>query len=127
MTQKIVPSDTQIFIPIWLESAHEKTLGRGPWLKSSRCPELSKFSVLVQGAALQDLLQSGLWDTDHKPLAPAVRTFLSLLPWALTQPENVWVVQGHAMLVSRNPGQLLNPTSENHTWPQPLAFSPRED
>lgn len=61
-----------------------------PLLRSSRCPRQLRFSVLAKriqllGYSTGDLLQSGLWDTDHKPLGPVLQTILRPPHWALTQ------------------------------------------
>lgn len=76
---------------------------------------------------IQDLLQSRIWDTDHKSLCPVLPTLLKPPHWALMQSGLAWVVKDHAVLISKNPGQPPNPLSDNHKWPKPFARSPSKD
>lgn len=132
------------FIPSWYDFSHLTALGRcsqwapAPWQKPSlplqnliRCPAPLRFSVLAQhinllGYSIEDLLPSGLWDTDHKPPGPALQTFLRPTHWPLTQARLVWLprntqfshptTQGNLQILFLTITHSLSPFAVSSSW-----------
>lgn len=116
-----------MFYPTWDDSPTRNRAWHLSLLSSSRCPAPPRFSVLAKriqhvGYSPGHLLPSGIWDSGHRALGPALQTLLRPPRWAVTQPRVAWVVfEDHAMLTSKNSVQPPNPHSDIQILPREVT------